>query len=54
MMIQSKERTEPASTASALISDLQHAWERDIHLFAFTSQQSSLSLENVVGAVLEE
>ena len=54
MMIQSKDRTEPASIASALISNLQDAWDRDIHLYAFTSRESGHTLEGVVNAVLEE
>ena len=54
MMIKSKDRTEPASTVSALIDHLQDAWERDVHLYAFIARNSSLSLSRVVDAVLEE
>jgi HD superfamily phosphohydrolase len=54
MMIKGKDRTEPASAVSSLIDHLQDAWDRDVHLYAFVDHNSSLSLENVVGAVLEE
>ncbi len=54
MMIKGKDRTEPASVVSALIDDLQDAWDRDIHLYAFIGRDSSLSLNSVIDAVLEE
>jgi hypothetical protein len=52
MMIKSKDRTEPASVVSALISNLQDSWERDLHIYAFVARDSNLSLESVVDAVL--
>ncbi len=54
MMIKGKDRTEPASTLSALIDHLQDAWDRDIHLYAFVTSDSTLSVENVIDAVLKE
>jgi HD superfamily phosphohydrolase len=54
MIHKTNDRTEPASTASALISNLQDAWNRDIHLYAFTSRESDHTLEGVVNSVLEE
>ena len=54
MLIKGKNRTEAASEASPLIANLQDAWKQDIHLYAFTVRDSTLTLNDVVSAIVDE
>ena len=53
MLIKSKNRTVPASSASALINNMQEAWKGDVHLYAFVERSSSLTLGEVVQMVVD-